>query len=234
MSSCSHVVVATDSTKSTILHPRWQLLTLAYGITPNILTDDWLLHSHSNGSFLPADNFHIPSLQATIQNGIAARSNGNKGILGGYKVILCSGVASKDDNPPREFLRQLVLSAGGKWITDAQLGTALKAETSLSKYVIITSDSAKLTDHSIKALNLMTLEIRCQSLLKAVQSQEIEPYFSGGPKMNTAASYSTAEDGRERDERACVAEEEASSNQAAKIRTGATGKYMMLLFYLHN
>ena len=234
MSSCSHIVVATDSTKSTILHPRRQLLTLAYGITPNILTDDWLLHSQSNGSFLPADDFHIPSLQASIQNGIAARSNGNKGILGGYKVILCSGVARKDDNISREFLRQLVLSAGGKWITDAQLGTALKAEASLSKYVIITSDSAKLTNHSIKALNLRALGIRCQSLLKAVQSQEIEPYFSGGPKMNTAATSSTAEDGHEQDERASVAEEEASSNQAAKMRTGATGKYMLLLSYLHN
>ena len=234
MSSCSHVVAATDSTKSRILHPRRQLLTLAYGITPHILTDDWLIHSQSNGSFLPADDFRIPSLQVTIQNGIAARSNGNKGILGRYKVILCSGVASKDGNPSREFLRQLVLSTGGKWITDAQLGTALKVEASLSKYVIITSDSAKLTNHSIKALDLRALQISCQCLLKAAQAQEIESFFSGGPKMNTAAISSTAEDGHEQDERASVVEEEASSNQVAKMRTGTTSKYMLLLFYLHN
>ena len=227
MSSCSHVVVATDSTKSEILHPRRQLLTLAYGITPNILTDEWLLQSQASGSFLRADSFRIPSLQATIENGIAARSNGNKGILGGYNVILCSGVASKDDNPPREFLRQLVLSAGGKLITDAQLGAPLKANDSLSKYVIITSDSAKLSKNSIKALDLGALEICCQSLLKAVQSQEIEPYFS-------AATSSTAEDGQEQDERASVAEEEASSNHTATTRTCAPGKCVLLLSYLHN
>ena len=227
MSSCSHVVVATDSTKSMILHPRRHLITLAHGITPNILTDDWLLQSEASGSFLRADSFRISSLQATIENGIAARSNGNKGILGGYKVVLCSGVAGKDENPSREFFRLLVLSAGGKWISDSQLGARLKAKDSLSKHVIITSDTAKLNNNSIKALDLGALEIRCQSLLKAVQSQEIEPYFF-------AAISSTAEDGQEQDERADVAEEEASSNHTAKTRTGAPGKCALLLSYLHN
>ena len=227
MSSCSHVVAATDSTKSTILHPRRQLITLAYGITPNIVTDNWLLQSEASGSFLRADSFRISSLQATIENGIAARSNGNKGILGGYNVVLCSGVAGKNENPPREFLRLLVLSAGGKWISDSQLGTRLKAKANLSKHVIITSDTAKLNNNSIEALGHGALEIRCQSLLKAVQSQEIEPYFF------TAIS-STAEDGQEQDERADVAEEEASSNNTAETRTGAPGKFALLLSYLHN
>jgi hypothetical protein len=130
--------------------------------TPNILNLDWLTNSFKAKKALDPKDFLLLndttaektydfSMEKTLQNGAAVRSQ-RGGLLGGWSVHFCKGVAGKKAPPEHELC--LIVAAGGGTFLKTASARATKA-VDASKIIIITSDpatAAQKSDKDVKRL----------------------------------------------------------------------------------
>ena len=91
------------------------------------------------------------SMKETLKNGKAVR-NQRGGLLGGWSVHFCKGVAGKKA-PPEHELRLIVAAAGGTFLKTASARATKDVDA--SKIIIITSDpatAAQKADKDVKRL----------------------------------------------------------------------------------
>ncbi len=110
--------------------------------TPNILSIDWLEQSAKEQIALETDKFLLLndteaektynfSMKATLENGKNVRTRSG-GILGGWSVYICRGVAGKNSPSTNEFA--LLIKATGATLLESLL------DVPTNKTIVITSD----------------------------------------------------------------------------------------------
>jgi hypothetical protein len=135
----SDVIVSDGKTKLR----RTPKLMICVCITPNILSIDWLEQSAKEQCVLETDDFLLLndkeaektynfSMKATIENGKTARM-ASGGVLGGWSVYICRGVAGKNAPSSKEFA--LLIEAAG-----ATMLRNLNDVPTPDKTIVITSD----------------------------------------------------------------------------------------------
>ena len=131
--------------------------------TPNILNLDWLTKSSKAKEPLDAKDFLLLddtsaektygfNMKDTLENGEAVRSQ-RGGLLGGWSIHFCKGVAGKKA-PPEHELRLIVAAAGGMFLKTLSARATKDADT--SKVIIITSDPATAAQKSDKDVKRLT------------------------------------------------------------------------------
>eukprot|EP00804_Cyclotella_cryptica_P008469 CCRYP_003983-RA/>CCRYP_003983-RA protein AED:0.02 eAED:0.02 QI:175/1/1/1/1/1/4/1132/1292 len=164
--SATHVIASDGNSKLR----RTPKLMICICKTSNILSIDWLEQSASQNKVLDPKGFLVLgdkaaeaaynfSMRDTLENGEEARRNG--GVLGGYYVYICNGVA--DNNaPPLQALQLIIEAAGGQVLkTLARRGDTLNT-------IILTSDpstNAQLTEKGVKRAGSQGAKIRTTSWL---------------------------------------------------------------------
>ena len=139
--------------------------------TENIVSLEWLVQSKDQGEFLNATPFRIEPLVPAITRGITARANG--GLFHAYAVYLPMGVAGKDGNPKKESLLPLLKATGARQIDAKGLAALTKKDNGLTKVIVITGDSMKVSNSLEEARKRNVREMKCSEFLGAVQNQEI-------------------------------------------------------------
>eukprot|EP00587_Corethron_hystrix_P001282 CAMPEP_0113310462 /NCGR_PEP_ID=MMETSP0010_2-20120614/8097_1 /TAXON_ID=216773 ORGANISM="Corethron hystrix, Strain 308" /NCGR_SAMPLE_ID=MMETSP0010_2 /ASSEMBLY_ACC=CAM_ASM_000155 /LENGTH=999 /DNA_ID=CAMNT_0000165921 /DNA_START=211 /DNA_END=3210 /DNA_ORIENTATION=- /assembly_acc=CAM_ASM_000155 len=118
----THVIAGNDHSSLR----RTSKLMIALSCTENILHMDWLAHSARAGKLLPCKNYLLLFdkksekeqnivMRETIRNGRACRRSG--GLLFGYSIYFCKGVAGKS-SPPEHELNLIISSAGGVFLQE--------------------------------------------------------------------------------------------------------------------
>ena len=124
--------------------------------TPNILSIDWLEQSAKEQSALATDKFLLLndteaektynfSMKATLENGKKVRATSG-GILGGWSVFICRGVAGKNA-PSINELHSLIEATG------ATLLQSLLDVPTPQKTIVITSDPITKDQRSEEGVN---------------------------------------------------------------------------------
>lgn len=130
---------------------------------PNILNLDWLTKSSKAKEALDPKEFLLLndtaaektygfSMKETLKNGKAVR-NQRGGLLGGWSVHFCKGVAGKKA-PPEHELRLIVAAAGGTFLKTASARATKDVDA--SKVIIITSDPATAAQKANKDVKRLT------------------------------------------------------------------------------
>ena len=130
---------------------------------PNILNLDWLTKSSKAKEALDPKEFLLLndtaaektydfSMKETLKNGKAVR-NQRGGLLGGWSVHFCKGVAGKKA-PPEHELRLIVAAAGGTFLKTASARATKDVDA--SKMIIITSDPATAAQKADKDVKRLT------------------------------------------------------------------------------
>ena len=131
--------------------------------TPNILNLDWLTKSSKAKEPLDAKDFLLLddtsaektydfNMKDTLENGEAVRSQ-RGGLLGGWSIHFCKGVAGTKA-PPEHELRLIVAAAGGMFLKT--LSARATKDVDASRVIIITSDPATAAQKSDKDVKRLT------------------------------------------------------------------------------
>lgn len=183
-------VIAKDSDDKTHLR-RTPKLMACICKTSNILSLEWLEKSNKEQRPLDVDNFLLLgdkqaeekynfSMKQTLENGRKVRAD-RGGILGGWDVYICSGVAGNKAPSARE-LQLIVEAAGGQWLK------SLSNSNDPLKTIIITSDPS--TKSQLKERGVPKAEGQGAKLLTTtwlfhtVITQRLDFDTSGGPVSN--------------------------------------------------
>ena len=83
------------------------------------------------------------------------------------------GVAGKDGNPKKESLLPLLKATGARQIDAKGLAALTKKDNGLTKVIVITGDSMKVSNSLEEARKRNVREMKCSEFLGAVQNQEI-------------------------------------------------------------
>lgn len=131
---------------------RTAKLMVCLSTTSNILSIEWLVQSSSQRRILDTEDFLLIgnnrdieaelrykfSMADTIQNSLLAREN-NGGVLGGWSVYICDGVAG-NNFPGLKELRLIIEAAGGSVLQESL------PNLHLDNIVLLTSDWTSVPD----------------------------------------------------------------------------------------